>query len=366
VIGVVTTSYPRGPDDGAGGFVRERVRMLRQQGHKVEIVAAGGAGGRTLDAGPPDQVTRIEAHGLFYAGGAPEALEDPRPVRRLAAWCKALGFSSAMFSEVVRRRGQWNAVESHWLVPCGLLTSIALPGLPHRSHVHGGDLFLLRRLPFAGSLGRAFCRTRPELVFASAHLQNEFEALLGAPPESLGARCKVEAAPFARWLFHARPSEERARLRTRLGFTRPTVLAAGRLVPIKGFDVLIAAVAQLPASVRPDLVIAGDGPELHALALQARAVGACVRLVGILGQGELARTMAAADLFVHPCRSLPDGRSEGMPLVVREALACGLPVIASSSGGLAELDGTEGLQLVRPDDAALLATAIDSTLNPAV
>jgi glycosyltransferase involved in cell wall biosynthesis len=51
-----------------------------------------------------------------------------------------------------------------------------------------------------------------------------------------------------------------------------------------------------------------------------------------------------------------------MPLVVREALACGLPVIASANGGLGELRGTQGLTLVDPDDAGALARAIEREL----
>jgi glycosyltransferase involved in cell wall biosynthesis len=353
VIGVVTTSYPESPDDGAGGFVRERVRALRQQGHLVEIVAAGD---RAKNG--DDDVTRVAGRGLFYTGGAPDALEDPDPLRRIVAWGKALGFSLALFAEVVRRRGRWTAVESHWLVPCGIVASVALPGLPHRCHVHGGDLFLLRRLPLASSLARVFCQSRPELVFASAHLQKEFGTLLGGAPESFGASSKVEAAPFDRSRFYPRSTDERARLRRQWRLTRPTVLAAGRLVPIKGFDLLIAALARMEGAARPELLIAGDGPEREMLAGQARTAKVGVRFLGTVAQSSLAELMAAADLFVHPCRALSDGRTEGMPLVVREALACGLPVIASASGGLSELDGNARLHLLAPDDPESLARAI--------
>jgi glycosyltransferase involved in cell wall biosynthesis len=99
------------------------------------------------------------------------------------------------------------------------------------------------------------------------------------------------------------------------------------------------------------------------LAKQAREAGVSLRLTGLVGQRALAEHMAAANLLVHPCRRLANGRSEGMPLVVREALACGLPVIASASGGLGEMRGTEGLTLVDPDAEGALLYAITQALH---
>jgi glycosyltransferase involved in cell wall biosynthesis len=358
VIGVVTTSYPRSPDDSAGVFVRERVRALLAQGEEVEIVAAG-----DLRCTDDKLVTRIPAGNLFYAGGAPEALEEARPARRLAAWGQALGFSCRLLAQLARRTEHWHRVESHWLLPCGLAVVAALPGLPHRAHVHGGDLYLLERLPGADSLARLLCQHRPEIVFASSQLRERFTALASAPIESFGARSWVEAAPFDHALFRRRTAAEREQARAKLGFAGTTLLAAGRLQPIKGFDVLVAAAGRLPSAARPSLVIAGEGPERARLAQLARVAGVAVRLPGLLGQPALARHMAAADLFMHPCRTLPGGRSEGMPLVVREALACGLPVIASASGGLEELRGADGLTLVGEGDVEALAEAIARALT---
>jgi glycosyltransferase involved in cell wall biosynthesis len=364
VIGVLTTSYPRFAGDSAGVFVRERVRTLLREGHSVEVLAAGephanGASARSNG----EHATRIQAGKLFYAGGAPEALEDLRLARRLEAWGEAFRFTFSMWSALAAAQERWQAVESHWLVPCGLLACAALPRLPHRAHVHGGDVFLLARLPCGDSVGRILCRSRPELVFASASLREEFAALVGASPESLGARCRIEAAPFDTSLFRRHTDDERQRLRSALGFSRPTLVGAGRLVPIKGYDVSLAALARIPPASRPDLVLAGEGPEKDRLARQATASGIRLQLPGLLAQQALANLMTAADLFVHPCRTVPSGRSEGMPLVVREALACGLPVVASASGGLRELEGTPGLELVPPDDANALASAIAHVLS---
>ena len=308
-------------------------------------------------------VTRIEAGGLFYEGGAPEALEAPDLIPRLLALGQAGRFSLAMLRHLALRGRRWDAVESHWLLPCGLLACAALPGLPHRAHVHGGDLFLLARLPWGDSMARVLCRSRPKLVFASTSLRDGFSALAGTSPETLGAECRIEPAPFDAAVFHRRSDEERSRLQLSLGLTPPTLLAAGRLVPIKGFDALVTALGQIPLTSRPVLVIAGEGPERARLAKLAREAGVRMQLVGLLGQRALAERMAAADLFVHPCRTLANGRSEGMPLVVREALVCGLPVIASASGGLGELRGEKRLTLVDPDEKGALVHAIVQTLR---
>lgn len=353
VIGVVTTSYPRFPDDSAGIFVRERVRALVAAGHDVEVIAAGDA-----RAQPESRVVRVPSRGLFYQGGAPEALEAARGLAQVRAWAEAVGFSAALFAQISRRGQRWDAVESHWMLPCGLLVAAALPGLAHRAHAHGGDVHWLSRLPWADAWARALCRGSSELVFASADLRERFRHLAGVAPESLGARCLVEAAPFDASVFRAFSVAEKNAARRALGLSRATVLAAGRLVPIKGYDRLIRAVAGIPADRRPVVIIAGHGPERVALARLACSSSVDLRMPGQLGQAALAEYMAAADLFVHPCRSLATGRSEGMPLAVREALASGLPVIASRSGGLAELTPSASLVLVEPDDLDDLTLAI--------
>jgi glycosyltransferase involved in cell wall biosynthesis len=361
VIGVLTTSYPRGPRDHAGHFVRERVRALVRDGHQVQVVAA--CDGSTEEAPDGAAVLRIPvAGGLFYAGGAPERLEQGPWLERVRALVEGARFAACLAHEATRLRGAWTAVESHWLLPCALVACAVAPGLPHRAHAHGGDVYLLARLPGGDSLARVLCRSGAELVFASAALRARFTLLCGTQPEALGARTRVEPAPCDLGPFYPRPPEERRRLRRKLGIRGRTVLAAGRLVPIKGYDVLVRAVALVPSSRRPRLLLAGEGPAARELARLASRLCVELRLAGALDRAVLAEVMAAADLFVHPCRVLRDGRSEGSPVVVREALAAGLPVIASASGGLPELAHPR-LALVPPEDPAALAATITAVLS---
>jgi glycosyltransferase involved in cell wall biosynthesis len=142
---------------------------------------------------------------------------------------------------------------------------------------------------------------------------------------------------------------------------RPYVLAIGRHVPQKGFDVLIDAYAGILAANRdaPDLVIAGDGPERERLEKLAADRGLGDR-IGFPGRCDRPRTAAlfrGCELFVLPSRHEPQG------IVCLEAMAAGKPVVATRVGGVPEIvtDGECGL-LVEPAQAAPLRDAITSLL----
>ena len=133
------------------------------------------------------------------------------------------------------------------------------------------------------------------------------------------------------------------------GSTAPLrIVAVGRLVEKKGFALLVDAVGRLRDSgVTVDLDLVGDG-ELHAdlaaqiihLDLQAR-----VRLLGSLPQNEVRAVLTAADVFVAPCVVAADGNADGLPTVILEAMALGVPCVASDVTGIPEVvrDGDTGL-----------------------
>lgn len=137
---------------------------------------------------------------------------------------------------------------------------------------------------------------------------------------------------------------------------RPVVLFAGRLRTRKGVAVLVEAFSRLRRE-HPEatLVVAGDGEQRAALEAQVRALGlgGAVRFAGAQPRSAMPGWYAAADLFCLP------SLYEGFPLAILEAMAAGLPVVATAVSGIPEAveDGVTG-RLVPPEDATALARTL--------
>jgi glycosyltransferase involved in cell wall biosynthesis len=153
------------------------------------------------------------------------------------------------------------------------------------------------------------------------------------------------------------PGTDRVAARTRDQPGEVILLAVGAVIPRKGYDVLIAALARL-AHLRWRLVIAGDGgrcPEtfrrlkadIAALALADR-----VSLLGAVSSEQLASLYAQSDLFALP------SRFEGYGMVFTEAIAHGLPVVGTTAGAIPETVPDGAGVLVPPDDVEALAAAL--------
>lgn len=136
------------------------------------------------------------------------------------------------------------------------------------------------------------------------------------------------------------------------------IVAAGRLDPSKGYDVLVRAASLLPGRRR--IVIMGEGGERDALSALAGELGVDLELPGTVPHAEIRSHMAGAAVVAVP------SRAEAFGLVAIEGLAAGVPVVASRVGGLAEVvrDEVSG-RLVAPDHPDQLASALARALDPA-
>jgi phosphatidylinositol alpha-1,6-mannosyltransferase len=244
------------------------------------------------------------------------------------------------------------------MLPLGLVG----PRLRHAPYVvvaHGAEVTVYGRIPGTGALGRRVLRGAAGVVAA------------GDYPAAVANRVARQALPTLRvppgvdpTRFRPIGAAERRAVRERFGLDpdAPLVLGCSRLVPRKGFDVLLDAVAGLDGV---QVAIAGAGRDHDRLAKRAAPLGSRAKLLGRVADADLPALYGAADVFAMLCRDRWGGlEAEGFGIVFLEAAACAVPAIAGRSGGAHEavLDGTTGL-VVEPRDVAAVRGALERLLG---
>jgi phosphatidylinositol alpha-1,6-mannosyltransferase len=247
------------------------------------------------------------------------------------------------------------------MLPLGLIGP-RLRAAPYVVIAHGAEITVPGRIPGTALLGRRVLRRAAGVLAAGEYAADACDRTAGRPVPRVVVPPGVDPQRF-----HPLDAEQRAavRRRYRIDPDRPLILGLSRLVPRKGFDVLIRALAHLDDSVQ--LAIAGSGRDERRLMDLAvsHQVHPRVRFLGRLPADEVAPLYAAADVFSMLCRDRWAGlEAEGFGIVFVEAAACGVPSVAGRSGGSHEavVDGETGL-VVEPRDVDAVARALERLLG---
>jgi len=270
---------------------------------------------------------------------------DVSGVKRLKILWQTVG---AISVAQAARRQQVNYIHSqmaHVPTTVALMLSRQL-GVPFSFTGHAVDIFRERALLATKLRHAQFCS-------CISHWHREFyRSLVPLPDERLPiVRCGVSINHFV-------PREPVAR-------DHVHIVAVGRLIEKKGFDLLLRALAKLSdptaAGFRFRCTIVGEGDDAASLAALSADLGLVDRVTftGVVPHHEVRSYMQAADLFVLPCRVAASGDRDGIPVVLMEAMACQIPVIAGDIPSIRELviDHETGL-LAEPESVDALARAI--------
>jgi glycosyltransferase involved in cell wall biosynthesis len=351
----LTSSYPSSPDSPVAPFVRSIAESMCELGHSVNVIAPYTDGATHLSS-QSSNLTVTWVRYAPFAGlnviGHGQSLENDQRVR--AAVYAALPFYViatvvAALKSILRQRP--DVIHAHWVIVPGVLGAILtlVTGIPLVISLHGSDMYLAVRSPVLSAIARfAFSRSRgvaacsPDLALGARTMSAHNVALI---PHG------VDPAMFA-------PAADRK------GYLR--ILSLGRLVAKKGVSTLIKAIAPLlKAEGLWRLVIAGDGPERRILEEISDKFGVSDRIefLGSVKWRETPALFADADVFVLPSIVDIDGNVDGLPTTILEAMATGLPIVASNVGGVSLVieEGVNGL-LVEPGNEVALREAISRLL----
>ena len=361
----LTQTYPRFEGDTAGPFIRDLARALARGGDRVTVLTphAAGVPAAWEDGGVEVATFRYAPERLELLGYGRTLAADER-VKGGAALAAPLYFAAGCQAIRRRLRGRrCDLVHAHWIVPNGLMAATAGTGAPLAIGLHGSDVFLAEKRAVRPFVRWALARTRL-LTGCSPELVERVRAL-GFP----AARSRVIPYGVDTGAFSPAPGRRRE-WRQRLGVPEdaPLLLGVGRMATKKGFQVLIEV---LPALLQqfPDLhvVLAGGGDLLARFRAATAPWQGRVHLPGPVLRDTLPDLYRAADAFVLPAVHDAKGNVDGLPNVILEAMASGLPVVASGISGipLAVEHGATGLLVPEGDPGALRGAVRELLGDPA-
>jgi glycosyltransferase involved in cell wall biosynthesis len=346
---VLASTFPARPGDGTPEFVLALSAGLAARGADVTVLVPrvpGAAAAEVIDGISVLRFRYFFARWENIADGAIMPNLRANRWRLLQVPAFMLAFLVAAFR--ARRRVRPDVVHAHWVIPAGLV-ALALNRVGGSRYIvtaHGADAFTLQS-GLSLRLKRQIVRRAKQTLPVSMAIGNELRPLgpVGAP------------IPMG---------VDMARIRREVGQRHPEpgrILFVGRLVDKKGVDVLLHALAALPHA---RLAVVGDGPCQDELKSLSASLGLDdrVEFLGKSPREEVMRQFARAAVIALPSHVGAGGDQDGVPVVLAEAVAAGVPVVASALGGLGDYvrDGDTG-RSVPPGDATALAAALGDLLD---
>lgn len=256
-------------------------------------------------------------------------------------------FFAALWIQLLKNVKKYDLVVAHWLIPQGIVQSFFKK--PYICVCHGSDVKALNKGIIKKLKKRALDRAA-EVTVVSNELKRQIVELYGKS-NTLIAPMGIDIEQF-----------EQSSVKKDTVKSQHEILFVGRLDKIKGVTYLIQAMEKIDAK----LVIVGDGVLRSELEEQAKTFGDKVHFMGAVEHSELAEIYSEADVFVAPSITMENGATEGFGLVFIEAMAAGIPVIGTKTGGIKDIiiDGETGY-FVKEKDSDAIAERVNFLLeNP--
>ncbi len=367
-IGVLTHNYPRFAGDFSGTFVEALCEELAAQGEQVTVWAPyDPAYQRPLEGKVALRLYRYAWPDALHRLGYMRSMQSDLTLR-LEAYLLSPAFFARGLQVLLRdaRRCRPDLLHAHWLLPNGWIAAVVsrLLGIPLVVSIPGSDARVAASNPIFRAMAR-FALGQASLLTANSADLRDAVLPLGADPSR-----------FEMILYGVDPAALRpdstgvVELRRRLAIddTAGVILCVGRMVPKKGFDVLIRALAEPVLQEHPVVaVMVGEGDDKALWQALARDLGVAERLrwVGTVPKTAIGCYYNMADLLAMPSVSRP---ADGLNVCVLDAMSCARPVVATPVAGnpLAVIPGVTGLIVPEQEPAALAAAVAALLVDPAL
>ncbi len=353
---VLTSTFPRQPDDTDPPFVYELTRRLVR--HYAVTVMCPHARGLPIREMLHDVAVRrfryciSPCETLAYGTGILNKLRKNKLLYLIVPFFILAEIFAVAWA---LRKERFLLINAHWVIPQGLVAVLAgmITGssVPIVCTLHGGDVFALKRFDWL----KRFVLDRCDAIIAVSTAIRDYVVSMGIEESRI---CVIPMGVDLKTLFVPPDNDERV---------RGGLVFVGRLVEKKGLRYLIEALSEVvDKHENITLSIYGSGPEEYAIKkmIAAYRLDGRVRMYGPVSNSTLPEIYRSSALMVFPSIVDAAGDTEGFGLVLVEALGCGCPVIASALPPVRDIieDGRTGI-LVQPENAAALAEKISLLLD---
>jgi len=344
---ITASTFPRWDDDTEPRFVLDLAKQMLDK-FEVTVLAPAAIGAKDKEVLEGVNVIRYHyfpVHSLetlCYPGAIVPRIREKKTRVFLVPFLMI-----SLWFHLFKLLPHYDIVHAHWLIPQGIVQSFF--DKPYIVTGHGGDVTSLN-MGIVRKLKIRCLKKAKHVTVVSDHLKKKLKELSPEIEPSI-ISMGVDTHKFGK----------QYRVSDYFGQgDKKVVLFVGRLAEKKGVKYLIEAMKGIDAL----LVIVGDGPLRGELEEQAKILGDRVQFWGSKTHNELRTIYASADVFVAPSITAKDGDQEGVPTTIMEAMASGLPVVASNSGGITDVieNGKNGL-LCKEKNVEELHCAIQHILS---
>jgi len=352
---MLTTSFPRFKGDPAGIFIYNLCMQLIKKGIAIEVIAPHDHGCEFFENWDGLRIHRFpyfypfKYQRLCYGAGI---LQNIKQSVLSMVQLPFLVIAEILYSLLIIKRCKADLIHAHWNLPQGLTGVLcsSIYGIPCVTTIHGSDVYGLK-LPFINTLNAKVMKNANAYTANSKRTAQAYREIsgredidiipMGIDPDFFGKSLDVDV------------------LRRKFEIEGESILFVGRLIDWKGIDGLIKAVPKiLKKYPKTKLLIVGSGPCKGRLIKLAKRLDITNNILFIdkVSHEELPQYYSLANVFVLPSVVNDRGETEGLGVVLLEAMACRIPVIGSNVGGIPDIinDGETGLLANQkdPDDLA--------------
>lgn len=362
IVYSLATTYPDSQFSTKAKFVHILNKELVKRGLSVKVICPHSKGSITTDTMDSVFIKRFRYLPANYEINQTSIVEEVRYSKfgKLKIFIMTTSFLIFTILECLKEKP--DIIHAHWAFPGGYLASIVskIIGTKYVVSIHGGEIHLLKKFKFLQNRVINSLNNSSKVIVNSSY--NEKEIIkMGVKKEKI---IKINPAP--NFVKHSSDKVSLQKFRNKfVGDNVKIILYHGRLSEVKGVEYVIRAIPEIDTK-SAHLIIVGVGVQLENLKKITNSldVDNKVTFFGRAGGDELGLLHDISDVFVCPSIIDSEGATEGLGLVIPEAMESGLPVIASSVGGIVDIIQNEENGLLVPQkDPIAIAKGIELILS---